>query len=56
MLRSDLCDFSAPYIVVKETITPIKTNNRNFIDLRNRFLAFKTTHHLLIAYQRSIMY
>ena len=41
MLRSDLCDFSAPYIVVKETITPIKTNNRNFIDLRNRFLAFK---------------
>ena len=41
MLRSDLCDFSASYIVVKETITPIKTNNRNFIDLRNRFLAFK---------------
>ena len=41
MLRSDLCDFSAPFIVVKGTITLTKTNGRNFTDLRNRFLAFK---------------
>ena len=41
MIRSDLCDFSDPYIVVKGTITLTKTNCRNFTDLRNRFLAFK---------------
>ena len=27
MLRSDLCDFSNTYIVVKETITDIDPNN-----------------------------
>ena len=41
MLRSDLCDFSDAYIVVKGTITPTKTNGRDFMDIRNRFLAFK---------------
>ena len=56
MLRSDLCDFSDAYIVVKGDITLTKTNGRGIIDIRNRFLAFKTMHHLLIAYQRSIMY
>ena len=39
MLRSDLCDFSEAYIVVKGTIT--KTDGRSFIDIRNRSLAFK---------------
>ena len=41
MLRSDLCDFSDAYIVVKGTITLPKTNGGRIIDLRNRFLAFK---------------
>ena len=41
MLRSDLCDFSDAYIVVKGTMTLTKTNGREIIDIRNRFLAFK---------------
>ena len=41
MLRSDLCDFSDVYIVVKGDITLTKAANRGFIDVRNRFLAFK---------------
>ena len=41
MLRSDLCDFSDAYIVVKGDITLTKTNGREIIDIRNRFLAFK---------------
>ena len=55
MLRSNLCDFSDAYIVVKGTITLTKTDGRSFIDIRNWFLAFKTMQHLSIAYQRSIM-
>ena len=39
MLRSDLCDFSDADIVVKVTLT--KAANRDFIDVRNRFLVFK---------------
>ena len=46
MLRSDLCDYSDAYIVVKGTITLIKTNGGGI----------RTTHHLLIAYQKSKMY
>ena len=42
MLRSDLCGFSDAYIVVKGTITPTKDAGREFIDARNRSLAFKT--------------
>ena len=38
MLRSDLCDFSDVYIVVKGTITATGTNNRS---RKNRPLAFK---------------
>ena len=38
MLRSDLCDYSDEYIVVKKTITVGRRNNRYRI---NRFLAFK---------------
>ena len=41
MLRSDLHDFSDAYIVVKGDITLTKTDRRDFIDSRNRFLAFK---------------
>ena len=54
MLRSDLCDFSDAYIVVKGDIALSKAANRNFSDLRNRFLAFKKN--ALIVYQRSITY
>ena len=41
MLRSDLYDFSDAYIVVKGTITLTKTDRIRFIDIRNRFSAFK---------------
>ena len=41
MLRSDLCDFSDAYIVVKGTVTLTKTNGSGIVDIRNRFLAFK---------------
>ena len=41
MLRSDLCDYSDAYIVVKGDITLTETNGRGIIDIRNRFLAFK---------------
>ena len=41
MLRSDLCDFSGPYIVVKGDITLTKTNGGGIINMRNRFLAFQ---------------
>ena len=42
MLRSDLCDYSDAYIVVKGDITLTKTNGRGIIDIRKRFLAFKS--------------
>ena len=41
ILRSDLCDYSDAYIVVKGDIILRKITARNFIDTRNRFLAFK---------------
>ena len=41
MLRSDLCDFRDAHIVVKGDITLTKAANRDFTDVRNRFLAFK---------------
>ena len=41
MLRSDLCDYSDAYIVVKRDITLTKTNGRGIVEIRNRFLAFK---------------
>ena len=41
VLRSDLCDFSDAYIVVKGDITLTKNVGRGFIDIRDRFLAFK---------------
>ena len=51
MLRSDLCDFSDTYIVVKGAITLTKTDGRGFIDIRNRFLAFKNNAPLHIKDQ-----
>ena len=41
MLRSDLRDFSDAYIVIKGTIFLTKTDGRSFIEVRNRFIAFK---------------
>ena len=38
MLRSDLCDFSDPYIVAKGTVALTKTNGRWIIDIRIRLL------------------
>ena len=38
MLRSDLCDYSD---IGKGDITLTKNVNRNFINIRSRFLAFK---------------
>ena len=38
MLRSDVCDFSDVYIVVKGNITLTKDVDREFIDVRNRSL------------------
>ena len=41
MLRSDLFDFNDAYIAVKGTIILTKDADRNFIYVRNRFLAFE---------------
>ena len=41
MLRSDLCDFSDAYIVIKGDITLTKDADRGFIGIRNTSLAFK---------------
>ena len=41
MLKSDLWDYSDAYIVVKGDIILRKRTTRNFIDTRNRLLAFK---------------
>ena len=42
MLRSDFCDYSDAYIIVKGDITLTKTNGRGIIDIRKRVLAFKS--------------
>ena len=49
MLRSDLCDYSDAYIVVKGDITLEGHNNAN---KRNKNLAFKIMHHLSIAFKK----
>ena len=49
MLRSDLCDYSDAYIVVKGDITLEGDNDAN---KRNKNLALKIMHHLLIASQK----
>ena len=52
MLQSDLCDFSDAYIVAKGYISLTKTVNRNFLDVRNRFLAFKNNSIFTVAVPR----
>ena len=37
MLRSDVCDFSDAYIVVKGTKKHTKTNRRGFIEIKTGF-------------------
>ena len=41
MLRSDLCDYSDAYIVVKGDIFLTKAIGKRPVDIRNRLLAFK---------------
>ena len=49
MFRSDLCDFSDVYIVVKGTVTVTNPNNAK----RNKVVTFKyNAPHLSIAFQK----
>ena len=48
MLRSDLCDFSDAYIVVKGTITAVRLNDAKKIKQQH----LKIMHHLSIAFQK----
>ena len=55
MLRSDLCDYSNAYMVVKGTIT-VQTANNRAIDGYNRNLIIKNDDPFINAYQKSTMY
>ena len=48
MLRSDLCDYSDAYIVVKGTVTVSAPNNAKNI----KAVPFKIMHHLLVVSQK----
>ena len=48
MLRSDLCDFSDVYIVVKGTITVVRPNNAKKIKQQH----LKIMHHLSTVFQK----
>ena len=48
MLRSDLCDYSDAYIVVKGTITVLRPNAAK----KTKVLHLKIMHHLSIAFQK----
>ena len=52
MQRSDLCDVSDAYIVVKGTISVANPNDANY----NKKLALKMMLHLLLAFQKLIIY
>ena len=52
MLRSDLCDFSDAYIVVKRTITVTDPDNAR---KERKVLHLKTMHHLSTAFQKSMV-
>ena len=52
MLRSNLCDYSDAYIVVKGTITVTDSDNAK----RNKVLHLKTMHHLSVAFQELMVY
>ena len=49
MFRSDLCDFSNAYIVVKGDIAAAESNNAK---KQTKALLLKTIHHLSTAFQR----
>ena len=48
MLRSDLCNYSDAYIVVKGTITVLRPNATK----KTTVLRLKAMHHLSIAFQK----
>ena len=48
MLRSDICDFSDVYIVVKRTITVTNSDDAK----RNKVVAFKNNAHLSTVFQK----
>ena len=52
MLRSNLCDYSDAYIVVKGTITVTDSDNAK----RNKVLHLKTMHHLSVAFQELMVF
>ena len=51
MLRSDLCNFSDAYIVVKWYIAVIDPDPKE-----TKLLQLKIIHHLLIVFQKSMAY
>ena len=51
MLRSDFCDYSDEYIVVKRTIT---VEGNNVAKTRNKKFTFKDMLHFDHAYQKSV--
>ena len=50
-LKSDLCDFSDAYIVVKGTITLTDPNDANY----EKKLALKIMHHFFLGFQKLII-
>ena len=52
MLKSDLCDYSDAYIVVKENITVTNPNS----DAYNKKLVFKNNASFLVAFQKLIIH
>ena len=58
MLRSDLCNFSDAYIVVKGTITVTDPDNakKNPKQNKTKVLHLKTMYHLSTAFQKSVAY
>ena len=56
MLRSNICDYSDAYVVVNGNITLTKTNGREVIDIKSRFLAFKNNASFIKCISKIIMY
>ena len=54
MLRSDLCDFSDAYIVIKGDITVTEPDNAKKKNKQTKVLHLKTMHHLSTAFQKLI--
>ena len=48
MLKSDLCDYSDAYVVVKGTITILRPN----VTKKTKVLRLKAMHHLSIVFQK----